>query len=241
MPVRPTVLNALTGVNVADADAAVANVLSPKTFYAVAAPKKTGTMPTVALAPASNAYPAGYHAGAASLTAVEPDLVAAKIQTGQTIFGVAGTLSPGTLAEDVEGDTLSVALTNTSTGAFYRSRTYLAAGAEADIVAKTLLFNATSLAFAVAFAGAMGENADADNLVLRLYMDGVLMQTSAELPIINNTDTLVVRDFKALSGNKVCKLAVYSGGGAEGSYFFFGGSDTSKWAAAIAVGSVKLV
>lgn len=49
-------------------------------------------MPTVALDPASNAYPAGYHLGAASLTAVDADLIPANIGYGTTIFGVLGTL-----------------------------------------------------------------------------------------------------------------------------------------------------
>jgi hypothetical protein len=81
----------LRGVDISDADAVLANVLNPKTFYSVAAPRKTGTMPTVALASGSNAYPAGYHAGAANLVHVEPTLQAAFILAGINIFGIVGT------------------------------------------------------------------------------------------------------------------------------------------------------
>jgi hypothetical protein len=50
-----------------------------------------GGGPLVALDPALNAYPAGRHLGAASLTAVDADLTADRIQAGITIFGVLGT------------------------------------------------------------------------------------------------------------------------------------------------------
>jgi len=94
--------NILSGVNIfgfvgvatvqdiADADALVGQVLNPATFYSVTGARKTGTMPTVALAPGSNAYPAGYHVGAANLTAVDGDLVTANIKNGITIFNIAG-------------------------------------------------------------------------------------------------------------------------------------------------------
>lgn len=77
-------------LDISDANATVAQVLAPNTFYAVGPPKKTGTMPTVALNPALNSYPAGYHAGAVSLTAVDADLATGNIKSGITIFGVAG-------------------------------------------------------------------------------------------------------------------------------------------------------
>jgi hypothetical protein len=47
--------------------------------------------PLVALDPALNAYPAGRHLGAASLTAVDTDLLPSNIIYGITIFGVTGT------------------------------------------------------------------------------------------------------------------------------------------------------
>jgi hypothetical protein len=81
------------GVDISDSNALAAQVLAGRTFYSVAPPKKTGTLATVALDPALNAYPAGYHAGAASLTAVDADFIAANIKWGKTIFGIAGTLT----------------------------------------------------------------------------------------------------------------------------------------------------
>lgn len=87
MPVYP-----MRGTNITDATAVIGEVVAPKTFYAVAPPKKTGMMPTVALDPDLNAYPAGYHAGAASLTAVDADLIAANVKWTKTIFGVVGTM-----------------------------------------------------------------------------------------------------------------------------------------------------
>lgn len=79
------------GLDISDADAAVGDVKDPKTFYAGAVPKKTGTIPTVALAAGSNAYPAGYHAGVGGgLDAVDTDLVTANIKNGITIFNVVG-------------------------------------------------------------------------------------------------------------------------------------------------------
>ncbi len=81
----------VAGTDISDADALVTDVKDPKTFYSVAAPRKTGTMPTVTLDPALNAYPAGYHGGAASLTAIEADLIGLYIAWGIKIFGVIGT------------------------------------------------------------------------------------------------------------------------------------------------------
>lgn len=80
-----------SGVHIGDSNAAVGEVLSPKTFYATAPPKKTGTMPTVAITNANDNYPAGYHAGdAGGLDAIDLDLASANIKSGVTIFGKAG-------------------------------------------------------------------------------------------------------------------------------------------------------
>lgn len=80
------------GVDISDADAGVSDVKDPKTFYAGAEPKKTGTMPTVAIVAGSGAYPAGYHVGdGGGLVAIDADLVVAKIKKDVVIFGVTGT------------------------------------------------------------------------------------------------------------------------------------------------------
>lgn len=87
--------------DISDATAIEAEVITGETFYAASGGIRTGTMPIEALDPALNEYPAGYHAGAASLTAVDGDLVAGNIADGITIFGVLGTLE-ATLAADAQ-------------------------------------------------------------------------------------------------------------------------------------------
>jgi hypothetical protein len=83
-----------------DADAAVGNVLDPKTFYAGGGAKKTGTMPTVAIVAANDDYPAGYHAGdAGGLDAIDTDLASANIKSGITIFGKAGAATVQDIAD----------------------------------------------------------------------------------------------------------------------------------------------
>ena len=85
-------LGTYVGVDVSDADALVTDVKDPKTFYSVAAPRKTGTMPTVAIVAANSAYPAGYHAGnVGGLEAIDADLAAGNIKLGVNIFGKVGT------------------------------------------------------------------------------------------------------------------------------------------------------
>jgi len=50
-------------------------------------------IPTRALSPASSAYPQGYHKGnVGGLPAIEPDLIAANIRWGITVFSVLGTM-----------------------------------------------------------------------------------------------------------------------------------------------------
>lgn len=78
------------GVDVGDADAAVGDVKSPKTFYSVAAPRKTGTMATRTLSPNNDTVLAGYYA-ATTLSTVDVHLAPANIKPGVTIFGKVGT------------------------------------------------------------------------------------------------------------------------------------------------------
>ena len=80
-----------SGVDISDADALVGDVKDPKTFYSVAAPRKTGTMPTVAIVAANDNYPEGYHAGnVGGLDAIDTDLATPNIKAGVTIFGKVG-------------------------------------------------------------------------------------------------------------------------------------------------------
>ena len=66
--------------DISDATAIEAEVITGETFYAASGGIRTGTMPIEALDPALNEYPAGYHAGAASLTAVDGELVTGSIK-----------------------------------------------------------------------------------------------------------------------------------------------------------------
>ena len=92
---------ALTG------DAVVGDVKAGKLFYKDD-PKTQleGTLATVALDPALDEYPAGYHVGAASLHAIDADLATGNIKSGVTIFGVAGsaTIQDISDADAVEAD-----------------------------------------------------------------------------------------------------------------------------------------
>ena len=80
-----------------DANAAVGDVLSGKTFYQGGA-KRTGTMAnrgTYNITPGTTnkTIPAGYHNGSGVVYG-DADLVASNIKRGVTIFGVAGSLTP---------------------------------------------------------------------------------------------------------------------------------------------------
>lgn len=82
---------ALGGTDISDADAVVGEVKDGKFFYSVEEPIKEGTMPTVAVAPGSSAYPAGYHAGdGGGLPAIDADLVTGNIKATITIFNILG-------------------------------------------------------------------------------------------------------------------------------------------------------
>jgi len=82
----------LSILDLSPADAAVGEVKDGKFFFSVEEPIKEGTMPTVAIAPGSSAYPTGYHAGeGGGLVAVDADFVAGNIKKDVAIFGVTGT------------------------------------------------------------------------------------------------------------------------------------------------------
>lgn len=238
MPLKQTnILNAVGGVDVGDADAAVADVKDPKTFYSVAPPKKTGTMPTVAIVAANDDYPAGYHAGnVGGLDAIDLDLASANIKSGVTIFGKLGTFV-GALAEDVEGDTVCV-VTELNTAAGLYSVFNQDINTEYILATKTLNFNASSLAFAAGFSNFSCAMPAANFHKLRLYMGGVQMQESAFITLA--TLNYVLRDFKAMVGIQECKIVIRWYVAFE-SVMFYGKSIASQYVGAIAVGSVKLM
>lgn len=224
------------GVNVSDADAAVGDVKSGKTFYAVASPKKTGTMPTKAIVAGSDLYEEGYHAGdPGGLDAIDTDLAPAKIKKDVVIFGKTGTYTP-TLAEDVLGSQISGLTTGYADGGTQHQP--LAAGADLDLASKTQTYATTSRAVAVGFINVKASFAN--TIKLRLYMDGVLVTESAYFS--TSATTYITASTRALSGSKTCKITIHNYAGAEkwcniGSASGAGGS---KLAAGIGVGSIKV-
>ncbi|HUV45157.1 MAG TPA: hypothetical protein VMW13_10050 [Dehalococcoidales bacterium] len=82
-------------------DAAVGDVLDPKTFYKDDPETKlTGTLATVAIVAANDSYPAGYHVGnVGGLDAIDADLASANIKSGKTIFGKAGAATVQDIAD----------------------------------------------------------------------------------------------------------------------------------------------
>ncbi len=219
------------------ADAAVTDVKAPRTFFSVTGGIKTGTLATVALDPALNAYPAGYHAGAASLTAVDADLATGNIKSGVTIFGVLGTYAQ-TLSQDLVASAIT-ALTGIFSDGFFNCDAAIGANAEVDIATTTNVFNAASMAVGVGFWGNTGAQF-INSLKCRLYMDGVQVAESAFLASAATTNIILIAT-KALSGNKIVKTTVKESAGAPCLLYIGGGVPVGAVASAgVAVGSIKV-
>lgn len=153
---------------------------------------------------------------------------------GSITMDFAKGVTPGTLAEDVEGDAVYTEEMDDS-NTFFTKEKLLAAGLRLSLASKDLTFDANSLAFAAAFACLEAGSTNK----LELYMGGLLMQT---MDVLSNDDSLnhVLRDFKALSGIQTCELKWYNSAGTAGHIDFYGYSISSECPAAIAVGSIKL-
>lgn len=221
--------------NVSDANALVAEVKTGRTFYAVGGARKTGTMATVALAAGANAYPAGYHAGEASLTAVDGDLAAGNIKDGITIFGVLGTFTGGALAEDITGFGIC-ALTGAGSYSSYDFYQVVGASADLDLATTTDVYDADSMAVAVGAAHLHTDQVDRHKL--RVYMDGTLVAETGYV-ITATAATYVAVGTRALSGSKICKVADHNHGGASAIYMFGARPSGNIVGASIGVGSIK--
>ena len=183
-------------------------------------------IPVRKLAAGNDAYTRGFHEGnPGGLDAVDVDLAVGNIADGVTIFGKLGTLAAGALAEDVEGSDPCTRVTFANSGTYWRDTV----APNTTVATKTLTFAAGSIAFAAGFMN--GHNGGGK---LRLYMGGVLMQTSA---IFHGTDSrnIVLHDFKALSGVQTCYINT-----SVGVIYSYGKTTSSHVPAGIAVGSVKL-
>lgn len=183
-----------------------------------------------ALSAASETVSKGVY-DATTLSAVDADLHADKILLNEVIFGFTGTVTEGALAEDVEGDQDFTTTTDTAQAAFKRTIN-LDADEELVIASKTLTFDASSLAFAVAYSCHAGFWID-----LRLYMGGVLMQTSTGNAVQLN---MICRDFKALSGEQTCQAVVHNRDSGANDVLWHGKSSGAECPGMVAVGSVKL-
>ena len=225
-------LGTLAPMDVSDADALVTDVKDPKTFYSVIAPRKTGTMPTVALNPALDEYPAGYHVGAASLHAVDADLAAANIKSGVTIFGILGTLT-SVLSEDLVDSAITTLISDlVSTG--YREIVSVAAGSTTDLATTTNTYDASSMAVGAGYSY-LGR-VDTIAGVLRLTMGGVAVADSAA---ITTTENAIVVGTRALSGEQIVKVSIYNVDELERTWNVHSATNGTPVAAGIAVGSIK--
>lgn len=193
-------------MDVSDADAAVGDVKDPKTFYSVAAPRKTGTMPTVALDPALNAYPAGYHAGAASLTAVDADLAVGNIKSGVTIFGVLGTYTQ-VATHDIAGIGYTALIANSVGVSMHEYSANILTGADLDLASLTQTYAAGCLAEAYGYALTGPDNNN--TLKLRLYMNGTQVAESSWIAG-SKYQWIRVNGSAALSGSKIVKIAIHN-------------------------------
>lgn len=190
------------GIDISDADAAVGDVKSPKTFYSVATPKKTGTMPTVAIVAANDTYSAGYHAGdAGGLDAIDVHLAPANIKTGVNIFGKVGTYTgPAKSAEALSVTLCVVDGFYASEAGGFIAQTYISPAAEITFITKTDTFTAGSLAIASYAAIMMGRQTSRTKM--KLYMGGVLVAESGYL-LLNTPTNVTLISSRALSGSQI--------------------------------------
>lgn len=218
---------------ISDADAAVGEVKAGKTFYSVESPKKTGTMPTVAIVAGNDTYSAGYHAGdAGGLDAIDTDLAPANIKSGTNIFGKVGTLA---VSQDLVTAVRST-LIGTTNNLYSQYRTF---SVSTILATTTPTFAANSLAIGVATASVCRSSGI---WYVRLEMDGVVMAQSANIADCTGQRSVVYYVLiasKALVGAKTCLCRLYESS-AGSAYTLTNRYGDERMPACIAVGSVKL-
>jgi len=223
----------LSILDLSPADAAVGEVMDGKFFFAVEEPIKEGTMPTVALAAGSDAYPAGYHVGnVGGLPAIDGDLVAGNIKNGVTIFDTLGTFE-SVLAEDVLGHHGNQDIVGAEQTVF-RHDEVLGAGADFTMATKTLDYNDPSLTVGAAVCFGMGHA----SLKIRLIMDGVQV---AETATAGETRWTVAQGTRALTGETICFAQMHNyDAEIPKTWYTYGQSSSLHIAGEILVGSVKI-
>ena len=174
---------------------------------------------------------------ATTLDAVDADLAAANIKDGITIFGFLGTLS-ATLAEDVIHVTQSVETVTSSSFTAYELWTTLDADADLDLVDKTDTYDADSLAVASAVLAAVQAQV-ADEMKIRLYMDGVQVAESGFVTAAKASYTLIAT--RALSGEDECKIGVHNYGAAAKNFYRVGRTNGQPVWIWLCIGSIKKV
>lgn len=168
---------------------------------------------------------------ATTLSAVDADLQAANIKLAETIFGFLGTVAPGALAEDTSGDAKTGVVGDT-VGGYYKNQVFGNTGEEYDFATVTPTFDASSLAFGVAFAAVDS----VDQAKIRLYMGGVEV---AESGPCGAYDVYRVTGFRALSGAQIVKGSFHCYGDGISGTSWTKGYTSLPWG--VAAGSVKLV
>ncbi len=187
--------------DISAANATVAQVLASSTFFSVTGAIKTGTMPTVALAAGNSAYPTGYHAGAASLQAVDGNLAVGNIKNGVNIFGYVGTYAP-TLVQDTSGSAGNGLTANDASGYYYYNK--ILAGADLACCSVTPTFAVGSRAAGVGYICAQAVS----GCKLQLWMGGALIAESAYLT--GGVGSFFAIGSVALAGAQTCSTNVHN-------------------------------
>jgi len=227
---------ALGEIDISDADATVGDVKSPKTFYSMEEPRKTGTMPTVDIVAANDNYPEGYHAGnVGGLDAIDADLAPVNIKKDVNIFGKVGTLEPIAEAQSVTQPTTLDGFVIENTRKVYKA---VPADSEVTLVTKTDTFS--SLSRAVAGYGAMHEKDSGYYMKIRLYMDNVQVAESGGISSGEYIHIAIWGD-RVLSGSKTIHVTAYNYDTSTKNIYWQGANIVyTSWHPILIIGSCKL-
>lgn len=225
------------GTDVSDADAGVGDVRTGKTFYSVAPPRKTGTIPEVAIVAGSENVPAGIHT-ATTLSAIDADLAVGNIKSGVVIFGFTGTFV-STLTEDIVGKNTGGALAGVSSVTAYYHEEEIAATATYTGSSKTQTYAAGSLAVGSAYF--IGRNEGGSAMYIQIDMGGVIAAESQMVGGGTGWQSFNVIGTRALSGSTACHAKIENKHASIGNWlrWFSEASGSQKVGMGVTAGSVK--